>query len=1038
MSRHRAPHGAPVPSGGHDHARRADPALHGTLHRLRRQLEAVGRLSQAEELLAGDVEGLARKVTELATHAIGCERANVWLFDADEAALRCIDCFEATPARHSAGMVLEEREYRNEFRALKSAKYVAADDALTDPRTAGYVASYVGPLGITSMLDTVIQISGKHLGLLCLEHVDRPHRWEEDEISFAGQLADKLGLALLSRMRLRAEAELRASESRFRATAAELNEAQHLARLGSWSWEPGTNRLTWSDELYRIVGRDRALPEPPLDAQLALFTPRSRAAVTAALRACADDGTPYALDLEFVGEDGRRGWILARGEAARGDDGVLRVRSTALDITERKQAENELRHLQAALAEAQAVAHVGSWQLDIASSRLTWSDESFRIFGDTPGASPASFDVFLQRVHPDDRIALAETFQRSLEERVPYDVEHRIVWDDGTVRVVQVRGETCFDADGAPVRTIGTVQDITRRKEAELALILERDFSTALIDSLPGLFVLLDEDARLVRWNENVSRLTGLGDEQLEGRDAASLIVDDDREHARETLRKGFVRGLGDAEFGLRTAGDVRTIQWSGRRITRDGKAYLVAVGSDVTERKRAEAQIRSLARHDVLTGLPNRAVFVEELDRAIARSRRAQTSFAVLYLDVDHFKDVNDTLGHPTGDLLLQAIARRLQAAVREEDTVARFGGDEFAIVEVDIREPSDAAALADKVLKTMGEPFAIGGNEIRTGTSIGIAVYGPDAPGAEQLLSHADVALYRAKSEGRGTYRFFTESMDAEVRARVSLGAELRHALASGQLFLEYQPQVDVHTGSIIGVEALVRWHHPRRGLVPPCDFIPAAERCGLIVTLGRWVLENACRQAQEWIDAGAGPPVISVNVSGLQFKTSDELEHAIAATLARTGLRPQLLELELTESVLMEASHDVLARLRKAGLRIAIDDFGNGYSSLGYLSRFPVDRIKIAQNFIFDLTTASRSAAIVKAAIGLAHELGLDVVVEGVESVEQLELIKAWGARKVQGFYFAPPLPADDVARLLRAGRVAARRLEGRAPPLLLPLH
>ena len=292
--------------------------------------------------------------------------------------------------------------------------------------------------------------------------------------------------------------------------------------------------------------------------------------------------------------------------------------------------------------------------------------------------------------------------------------------------------------------------------------------------------------------------------------------------------------------------------------------------------------------------------------------------------------------------------------------------------------------------------------------------------------MLSHADVALYRAKSEGRGTYRFFTDAMDLEVQARVTMVAELAEGIATGQLFLVYQPQVDVDTGRIVGIEALVRWRHPKRGVVSPGEFIPIAEKSGLIVALGHWVLQEACRQMKDWLNSAIAPPLIGVNLSALQFKTPLELMNDITLTLARTALPPERLELELTESVLMEVSHehnDVLLRLRKAGVHIAIDDFGNGYSSLEYLSRFPVDRIKIAQNFMVDVLMKPRNAMIVRAAIRLAHELDLFVVVEGVENAAQLELVRSWSARQVQGFYFSKPLSAPEMTALLRVGKIVS---------------
>jgi diguanylate cyclase (GGDEF)-like protein len=468
-----------------------------------------------------------------------------------------------------------------------------------------------------------------------------------------------------------------------------------------------------------------------------------------------------------------------------------------------------------------------------------------------------------------------------------------------------------------------------------------------------------------------------------------------------------------------------RNGDWSARAGTASGipefDRLALAFDGMAAEVSSREIKISWMARYDNLTGLANRAVFAEALQHQIARAHRDGTSFAVLYLDLDHFKDVNDTLGHPIGDQLLQSVAERLRASVRETDTVSRFGGDEFALIATDLRQPTDAANLAVKVLAALSEPVSIQDMEVRSGASVGIAVFGPESASTETLLSHADIALYRAKSEGRGTYRFFTDAMDAEIRTEFMLGAELRHALVSDQLFLAYQPQVDIYTGRIIGVEVLARWLHPTRGIISPGQFIPVAEKSGLIVALGRWVMNEACRQMKEWLDAGVAPPLIAVNLSALQFKTPRELERDIATILAETGVPPQKVELELTESVLMDASRehsDVLLRLRKAGFRIAIDDFGTGYSSLDYLRRFPVDRIKIAQQFMLDPTEGSGDA-IIRAAIALAHELKLDVMVEGVETARQLQRVKACGGSEVQGYYFSKPIAAEAMAALLRKG-------------------
>jgi diguanylate cyclase (GGDEF)-like protein len=456
----------------------------------------------------------------------------------------------------------------------------------------------------------------------------------------------------------------------------------------------------------------------------------------------------------------------------------------------------------------------------------------------------------------------------------------------------------------------------------------------------------------------------------------------------------------------------------------------------DITERKRAEALALRIARYDVLTGLANRAVFVEALQRSIIAAKRGENGFAVLYLDLDHFKDVNDTLGHPVGDELLQLVADRLRANTRVADTVARFGGDEFAIVVSGIRDPADAAMLADKLIGALAIPFLIQGSDIHTGASIGIATYGPETRDAETLLSQADIALYRAKSEELGGDRFFTEAMDTEVHTRVTLGAELRAAIDSGELFLMYQPQVEIASGRITGLEALVQWRNPKRGTLGPSLFIPIAEQMGLIARLGHWVLFEVCRQGKAWLDDGIPPIRISVEVSALQFRAPLALGADIATVLAQTGFPPQLLELGLTESALMDASRKhsgFLQRLRLTGVTFAIADFGTGHSSLDYLRKFPSNRIKIAQSLVTNLDTSPWDAVIVRATIGLARELDMDVIAEGVETDQQCELLKKWGCAEVQGFHFARPLAAEDAVALLRAGRDPADGLAVASFPL-----
>jgi diguanylate cyclase (GGDEF)-like protein/PAS domain S-box-containing protein len=440
-----------------------------------------------------------------------------------------------------------------------------------------------------------------------------------------------------------------------------------------------------------------------------------------------------------------------------------------------------------------------------------------------------------------------------------------------------------------------------------------------------------------------------------------------------------------------------------------------------LNERRRAEEALALSHQLDNLTRLSNRALFGDTLNRAIAEGREG--GFAVHYLDLDRFKDVNDAMGRLAGDLLLQQVARRLGDVARRSDVIARFGADEFAILERGVDSPEQAGELARKIIETLKAPYIIQGRQVHSGVSIGIAMHDGESD-AETLLAQAELALYRAKAEGRETYRFFTPGMDADARRRILLAEELRHAIAHDQLALLYQPQVDARTRAITGVEALIRWRHPTRGIVSPVDFIPEAESNGLIIQMGDWILKTACREARSWIDQGLKPISVSVNMSAVQFRRPNELQAEVAQILIDSGLPASHLQLELTETTLMEANRtqgDLLQRFHHQGLKISLDDFGTGYSSLDYLHRYPVDQIKIAQVFVDGIVDNPGDVAICKAAISLARELNLRIVAEGVETVEQVELLRTWGCTEMQGYYFSRPVESARFRELLAAGQV-----------------
>ena len=432
------------------------------------------------------------------------------------------------------------------------------------------------------------------------------------------------------------------------------------------------------------------------------------------------------------------------------------------------------------------------------------------------------------------------------------------------------------------------------------------------------------------------------------------------------------------------------------------------------------------MAHHDGLTGLANRTYFTEYLELGLQAAERKKSSLAVLFLDLDQFKSVNDTLGHRVGDQLLEAVANRMKAVIRDNDVLSRISGDEFVFLLQDIQNEQDIQIATERVMGAFAEPFSIEDNMLKLTASIGISVYPRDTENAQQLMQHADAAMYNAKEEGRNTYRFFTSEMSKAVAEDAVIGSALAMALGNEELGVHYQPQIDLNEGNVVGLEALVRWNNPRLGQVPPDRFIPVAEQRGLMVEIGNFVLRTACRQGQSWRDAGIGPFKIAVNVSGLQFQSVRYLAD-LQAILDETGFPPEWLELELTESILMkrtEALVSLLNALSGMGIGIAIDDFGTGYSSLSYLSKLPVDKLKVDKQFVRDVLDDENDAALAASIIAMGRALDIDVVAEGVETTQQAEFLRAHGCKLVQGYLYGRPMPADDLAEHLHAIASAER--------------
>ena len=568
-----------------------------------------------------------------------------------------------------------------------------------------------------------------------------------------------------------------------------------------------------------------------------------------------------------------------------------------------------------------------------------------------------------------------------------------------------------------------SAQDISERKQVEEL----QQLSQFSIDRAVDAAFWIGPDARIRYVNEAACQVLGYSKEEL----LALTVHDIDPGLPRSSWQGQWeeVKGAGSStlESSYRTKdGRIFPVEIANNYIRIQEKEYNCFFVRDISEQKETEESLNHLANYDGLTYLPNRTLLMDRLVQALMRAYRYKKIVAVLFIDLDHFKAINDSLGHSIGDLLLQTVAGRLRKSVRDEDPVARLGGDEFAVVFSDVSNAQDVAKIIKKLPEIFEMPFSLMEHEVFVTASIGVSVYPNDGERAENLLRDADTAMYRAKEKGRNNYQFFLPEMNVEISRRLELESALRHALERNEFLLHYQPQVDLATGRIIGVEALLRWKHPDRGMVSPGQFIPLAEDTGLIVPIGEWVLQTACMQNKTWQSNGIDPIRMAVNLSARQFQHPN-LVGEVSRALKGSGLAPDYLELELTESIMekAEAAIMVLRELSQMGIEISLDDFGTGYSSLSYLKRFPINKLKIDQSFVRDLTTDSEVVAIVRTIITLARSLRLKVIAEGVEKDEELSILRSLDCDEIQGYLFCRPLPADEVTVLL----LEKRRLSGK---------
>ena len=655
----------------------------------------------------------------------------------------------------------------------------------------------------------------------------------------------------------------------------------------------------------------------------------------------------------------------------------------------------------------------GLWEWDIERHRVFYSPGYARLLGLSEEALGDSFGTWEQRLHPDDRDSVLAQHRDLLQRRSQrLECTYRLRHADGNYRWVHARARLSGGHDGEPLRMTGVSRDVTEQRKANDHL---RQAAAVFEATQEGLLVT-DDKGMILHVNPSFQRITGYSADEVVGRNPSMLKSGRQDDAFYQRMWQALnAEGLWCGEiWNRRKSGEVYP-QWQHICAVHDEQGRLthyVAVFSDLSSIKRSQHELDFLAHHDPLTGLPNRLLLRERIEQALARAEREQGSGALLLLDLDHFKHVNDSLGHSAGDQLVKTVAERLRGCLDEHASLARLGGDEFAVV-LESQQPHHASSLAQRLLEAMHAPFEVQGQPIYISASMGVSLFPDDARDVDHLLRHADAALFQAKASGRNLYAFYTPELTARARSHVQVEAALRQALEHDELRVYYQPVHDLASGQVVGVESLVRWQHPQRGLLMPDTFIGLAERTGLIIPIGEWVLDEACRQMRQWYAQGHTDWRVAVNLSALQFCHAALVE-SVAATLQRHSLPANCLTLEITETTAMRDADTSLAILRQLadmGVDLSIDDFGTGYSSLLYLKRLPANELKIDRGFVRDLEQDSDDAAIVSAIVALGQALNLRIVAEGVETPRQQDFLTRLGCDSLQGYLLGHPCPAEQ---------------------------
>lgn len=663
--------------------------------------------------------------------------------------------------------------------------------------------------------------------------------------------------------------------------------------------------------------------------------------------------------------------------------------------------------------------NTGLWDWDIQTGKTNFSPVWKAQLGYQEDELVNHFETWVSLLHPDDRESALKRVDDFVSSNTTkyYESEFRLRHKDGSYHWILARGEKQTDQKGIALRLIGSHADFTERKRAE-------DRFRSALQAAPNAMIMTDHQGKIVLTNTEADALFGYTDDSLMGKMISELIPVANRHihasHFQSYLNQASERKMGEGRdlYALHRDGHEFRVEIGLTPIFREEGQYILASIVDITSRLQAERKIRQLIHFDSLTGLPNRHLLKESVQSKINQAQKSGAAIGLLFLDVDHFKNVNDTLGHRIGDELLIEISHRLQANLLEDDIISRMGGDEFVVVASN-RDEQELNRIAERLLSKVAKPYQIDRHDLSVTASIGIAMYPRDGEDFETLYQHADIAMYRAKNDGRNEVRFFNREMQARTARVLALESAMHQALERQEFYLQYQPQLSIHGDKVIGVEALLRWKHPELGFISPAEFIPLAENSGQIIAIGSWVIRTAVNQLKEWLDQGLPPMVMAVNLSAVQFRHPD-LPGLVSTILEQAQLAPEYLELELTEGVAMGNPVHAIAimdDLHSRGVRMSIDDFGTGYSSLSYLKKFNVYKLKIDQSFVRDIATDTDDSAIVMAIIQLAHSLGFTTIAEGVETEAQRNFLVKHGCDEVQGYLFSKPLLAEDLEQFIR---------------------